>query len=106
MCLTMEKDYMTESEMYEKEIQQLNKQLYTAYGKLAALSMVEDSWQETKTDCKQRFIFESPDRGETVYRRPFGSGFDQKELYSITQNGHVFVRKDLLRRDDDETGTD
>ena len=39
---------MTESEMYEKEIQQLNKQLYTAYGKLAALSMVEDSWQETK----------------------------------------------------------
>ena len=85
MCLTMEKDYMTESEMYEKEIQQLNKQLYAAYGKLAALSMVEDSWQETKTDCKQRFIFESPDRGETVYRRPFGSGFDQKELYSITQ---------------------
>ena len=50
MFLLMEKDYMTESEMYEKEIQQLNKQLYTAYGKLAALSMVDDSWQETKTD--------------------------------------------------------
>ncbi len=91
---------MTESEMYEREIQQLNKQLYEAYGKLAALSMAEDSWKETKTDKKQEFIFESPDRGDTVYRRPFGSAHDKKELYSITQDGLVFIRKDLLRRED------
>ena len=102
MSLMMEKDYMTESEMYEKEIQQLNQQLYTAYGKLAALSMVQDSWEETKTDERQKFIFESPDRGETIYRRPFGSDqFDRRELYSITQNGHVFIRKDLLRSENE-----
>jgi len=92
---------MTESEMYEREIQQLNKQLYEAYGKLAAISMANDSWNETESNDDKRFIFESPDRGDTVYRRPFGSGFDRKELYSITQNGHVFIRKDLLRSDNE-----
>ena len=92
---------MTESEMYEREIQQLNKQLYVAYGKLAAISMANDSWNETESNDDTRFIFESPDRGDTVYRRPFGSGFDRKELYSITQNGHVFIRKDLLRSDNE-----
>ena len=92
---------MTESEMYEREIQQLNKQLYTAYGKLAALSMADDSWTETKADPEQKFIFESPDQGETIYRRPFVKGIDRKELYSITQNGHVFIRKDLLRRENE-----
>ena len=92
---------MTESEMYEREIQQLNKQLYEAYGKLAAISMANDSWNETESNNDKRFIFESPDRGDTVYRRPFGSGFDRKELYSITQNGHVFIRKDLLRSDNE-----
>ena len=36
-------------------------------------------------DKQTTYIYETPDRGETVYRRPFGSNsWDQKELISET----------------------
>ena len=38
------------------------------------------------SDRVETYIYETPDRGETVYRRPFGSNsWDQKELVSETK---------------------
>jgi hypothetical protein len=39
----------------------------------------EDSkWEEYKQLLDKKYIFESPDNGKTIYKRPFGSNYSQR----------------------------
>ena len=37
------------------------------------------------SDRQETYIYESPDGGDTVYRRPFGSDHVRRELHSISE---------------------
>ena len=37
------------------------------------------------TDIKYPYIYESPDGGHTVYRRPMGGAVTERELHSISE---------------------
>jgi len=43
------------------------------------LAKYEDSkWEEYKQLLDKKYIFESPDNGKTIYKRPFGSNYSQR----------------------------
>ena len=43
------------------------------------LAKYEDSkWEEHKQMLDKKYIFESPDNGKTIYKRPFGSTYTQR----------------------------
>lgn len=48
------------------------------------------------SDRKETYIYESPDNGETIYRRLFGSNVQDRELYKISEKKKTFYQ-DLQR---------
>ncbi len=48
-------------------------------------------------ETEEKYIYESPDGGETVYRRPFGSNsWDQKELVSVSDKKREEMENERL----------
>ncbi len=41
------------------------------------------------SDRQETYIYESPDGGHTVYRRPFGGPVSQRELHSMSKESQI-----------------
>jgi len=48
------------------------------------------------SDRTETYIYESPDGGDTVYRRPIGSDLASRELYSVSEKKQTLI--DDLRK--------
>lgn len=47
-------------------------------------------------DCQNTYVYESPDGGDTIYRRPVGGDHTQRELHSISDRKKS-LNKELAR---------
>lgn len=55
-------------------------------------------WNDMQEEKYIKYIFESPDKGETVTRRPFGSSIYEKEIIKqpIVSEGHKKLAYKIL----------